>query len=339
MSADSQSPGAARTPVLTILICTYNRADELGEVVDSLERQEGVDPGECEVLVVDNNSTDQTRQVISCRQEAGLPNLRYLFEPRQGKSFALNLGIAEARGTFYAVIDDDLILPPTYLRDLISAICDNPESSAFGGKVLPLYQVPPPGWLTPDIWAPVGIADFGEQQIIVGRHRQICFMAGTLRRADVKELGGYCTHLGVRGRSVIGGTEDSELMQRLWRSGREGVYLPHLVLYHKVPEERVRRSHFRRWHLGHGRSKAMERDPELERGRGHFLGVPLHLYRAAGRDLAGWVSSLVRGDRTAAIKFEDRLFFFAGFLLQRLRREEKMESRPVHPSSSQHAGA
>jgi glucosyl-dolichyl phosphate glucuronosyltransferase len=88
--------------VLTILVCTYNCADGLGELLASLERQEGVDSGEYEVLVVDNNSTDQTRQVVNRLREDGAQHPIPL-EARQGKSFALNLGLAEARGVFYAV--------------------------------------------------------------------------------------------------------------------------------------------------------------------------------------------------------------------------------------------
>jgi hypothetical protein len=71
---------------------------------------------------------------------------------------------------------------------------ENPERAAFGGKVLPIYQVPPPGWLTPEKWSPTGVADLGEQKFVVGRHRQLCFMAGTLRRDDVRELGGSTPH-------------------------------------------------------------------------------------------------------------------------------------------------
>ena len=96
----------------TIIVCTYNRCKSLAKTLESIATLRVPGPVEWEVLVVDNNSTDQTRAVVegfSCRYPS---RFRYLFEPQQGKSCALNAGIQAARGEILAFTDDDVTVEP-----------------------------------------------------------------------------------------------------------------------------------------------------------------------------------------------------------------------------------
>jgi glucosyl-dolichyl phosphate glucuronosyltransferase len=308
-------------PFVTVLVCTYNRARDLEEMLESALHQEEVTARDYEVLVVDNNSSDSTPDVVAGLIQRQSEHLRYLFEPRQGKSFALNTGIEHARGEYYAVIDDDLIMPPTYVRDLIDTIRESAGVAAVAGKVLPMYEAEPPSWLTSEHWAPIAMADLGEEPFRVGIQRPVCLMAATLRRADVLAVGGYRTDLGVRGRDVIGGTEDAELMQRLWQAGHQGMYVPHLLLHHKVPSSRLTTRHFRRWHFGHGRARARTWAADVERSRGRLFDLPLHMYRTAITDVLGWLRGTVTRRGDVAFHHLFQLYFFAGFLHERTRRE------------------
>src|SRR5690349_7477494 len=91
---------------------------------------------EWEVLVVDNNSSDQTREVVDefCRRYPG--RFRYLFESRPGKSCALNAGVREARGAVVAFMDDDVTVEPTWLQELTAAL-HNGQWAGAGGRILP----------------------------------------------------------------------------------------------------------------------------------------------------------------------------------------------------------
>jgi glycosyltransferase involved in cell wall biosynthesis len=309
---------STEAPVVTVLVCTYDRCKDLEEMLCSALRQTGAGESEYEILVVDNNSTDQTRATVERLASNARVPLRYLFEPQQGKSFALNAGVDAARGTYYAVIDDDLIMPDTYVRDLVAAIREFTGVAAVAGKVLPLYEGRPPVWLTKAHWAPIAMADLGERSIRVGSQRPICLMAATLRRAAVLAVGAYRTDLGVRGRKVVGGTEDAELMRRLWSAGLEGLYVPQLVLYHKVDASRLTTAYFRRWHFGHGRSRARERDPGVEKSRARLFDVPVHMYGAAIKDVVGYLGGRLSRRTHHALHHQFQLCFFAGFVRERL---------------------
>src|SRR5438067_2171623 len=125
-----------RVASATVLVCTYNRARLLRETLASMQAM-GV-PVNCrvEILVVDNNSTDNTPEVVAESTRNGAIPVRYVRETQQGKSFALNRGLANASGEILALTDDD-VLPAT---DWLERIVDNFRTRAVTfvfGKVVP----------------------------------------------------------------------------------------------------------------------------------------------------------------------------------------------------------
>lgn len=112
-----------------------------------------------EVLVVDNNSDDQTRNVVDeyCTEFPG--RFRYLFESQPGKSHALNSGIEAARGQLLAFMDDDLIVEPMWLQNLTARFHDR-KWAGFGRRILPQWTCSPPSWL-PRVLAPLALFDIG----------------------------------------------------------------------------------------------------------------------------------------------------------------------------------
>ena len=308
-----------QSPVdVTILICTYNRAAELAEALIPTLTQETDGRFTYEVLVVDNNSTDDTQQVVERLVGEGHSNLRYLFEGRQGRCYALMLGVAEARGRVYALADDDVIVERDWLRTIYDAFCAHPDISFVGGKVLPLWAAPPPKWLTSRHWSAIALSDYGNQELLVDRNKQLCLLAGSFRTDFVRAVGGYRGGLGVS-KDAIGGTEDVDLFARLYRGGHKGLYLPNLAIFHKVGENRTTKAYHRRWHVGHGRFYAVMRAPEIEVGPHRLFDVPAHLYRQAAVDAWKWLSHTVRGRFDDGFWYETRLRFFFGFLRQRYR--------------------
>ena len=312
-----------RSVDVTLLVCTFNRSADLRELLETALAQETDGTFTYEVLVVDNNSTDDTRKAVKDLIARGHQALQYIFEGRQGKSYALNTGLAAARGSIYAIVDDDFILPRDWVQRIWDAFRAHPDASFVSGKVLPLWQAEAPEWMGPDHWSALALADYGDEPFWTDRSNQICLLACSFRRADVEAVGGYRAGLGVS-QDLIGGVEDLEILQRLWKAGRKGIYVPGMSFHHKVPANRATKRYHRRWHTGHGRFYARLRDPDFERSKGRLFDVPVHMFRTAARDALGWVAWKLRGRERESFACEARLCFFAGFLRER----RQSRSRP-----------
>jgi glycosyltransferase involved in cell wall biosynthesis len=315
-----------RTAVdITLLVCTYNRANDLRELLETGLAQETGGAFTYEILVVDNNSSDDTRAVVERFIAAGHENLRYLFEGRQGKSHALNSGLQAVRGWAYVIADDDFVLPPDWVKGIYEGFRAHPEVSFVSGKVLPQWQSEPPAWLTTKHWSAIAMADYGEEEFITDQNHQVCLLACAFRLADVNAVGGYHGDLGPQ-KGRTGATEDLDLLKRLWKSGRTGLYLPHVAFYHKATSDRVTKEYHRRWHRDHGRSYAVMRAEETEAASTRLFDVPGHMYRAAAGDALSWLKCRLSGKADEAFWHEIHLRFFAGFFRQ--RRADFMSGEP-----------
>ncbi len=132
---------------ITVVLCTYNRCQTLRRALDSAAGLTVPESVHWEILVVDNNSDDQTREVVQEFSSRYPGRFRYLFEPQPGKSYALNAGIREARGDVLAFMDDDVTVEPTWLQNLTAALHDG-EWAGAGGRILPARWFSPPRWLS-----------------------------------------------------------------------------------------------------------------------------------------------------------------------------------------------
>lgn len=304
-------------PDVSVILCTFNRAVELRGALHAL-LQQGPTPPPYEILIVDNNSRDETPEVVRAFASSGL--VTYLFEPEQGLSAARNHGIRHARGAILAFTDDDVRVDPAWVTTIQSAFAQHQDVDFLGGKVLPVWPQPPPGWLTPAGWAPLALVDYGDRPREVDRGNPICLVGANLavRRSAVDRVGPFSTRLQRVG-AGIGSTEDHELELRMLAAGCRGLYEPSVVVRAAVPLERLRRGYHRAWHLGHGRYYALMHEPQFERTVRAIFGVPAHVYRAALFSLGGWLRDLLLLRRAAAFAHELRLRFLVGFTRQRLR--------------------
>lgn len=301
----------ASAPAVSVVISTYNRCDLLPKTLRSILQQ---DAGRVryEVIVVDNNSTDRTREVLESWKPQGHANLRYLFEGKQGVSHGRNTGISAARAPLIAFIDDDVFAAPDWIARMVQALHENPEADYVGGKVLATAPHEFPSWLTSSHWSPLALQDHGEKAFPVGLERPVCLVTANLgiRREVFARVGGFSPK--------FPRCQDHELQLRIWRSGGKGLYLPGLVVFTEVPPERLTRRYHRRWHSRHGKFIAMMRPHDVECSTRRFFDVPGHLIRQAGLDLLMLLKQL--GSRTeTAITAEMRLRFFIGFARRRCR--------------------
>jgi glycosyltransferase involved in cell wall biosynthesis len=297
-----------KVSAVTVLICTYNRSAFLRDTLETILSASRRGDYEAELIVVDNNSTDETRAVVeSAAARATIP-VHYAFEPRQGKSFALNRGLEMSRGVVIAHTEDDVWPEPEWLDRIVDAFRAHDITFAFG-KVLPRWsQSPPPELLVPrahDIWGPLAILDYGDESAsyIPDEEGQRLPVGANLafRRQTLLDIGGWRTDLGKVNNTLISG-EDHEIFHRLKRLGAyRGLYDPSIAVRHYVPARRLTRRYFRRWFYWHG--KTLARMPqeifcELDFANvPHVFGVPRFLYRQFLDQL--WAYTRVLGSRDA----------------------------------------
>ena len=243
---------------LTVVVSTYNRADRLPSALDALLQQAG--NVAYEIIVVDNNSTDTTRDVVNAMASVSSGRVRYAFEPRQGLSHGRNTGIAQAAGPLIAFTDDDVRVAPDWVRQLTRVFDEHPEIAYVGGPVLPNWLEPPPPWLTKAHWAPLALQDYGSDAIVTGKDRGMCLVGANMafRQSVFERVGNFSPALG-RIKDGIGSTEDHDMQLRVWRAGMQGLYHPSPVVTADVTPDRMEKAYHHRWHRGNGRHCAMMR--------------------------------------------------------------------------------
>jgi len=272
---------------ITVILCTYNRCESLMTALDSVAVSQLPPSTSWDVLVVDNNSSDRTREVAEGFSRRYPGRFRYLFEPRQGKSYALNAGIREANGDVLAFMDDDVTVEPSWLRQLTAKL-ETDRYAGAGGRVIPLWSVDLPKWLPPDgdILAPLVAFNRGEQAGALNESPFGTNMA--FRRAMFERYGNFRTDLGPRPESEIR-NEDTEFGRRILNAGEQLYYEPAAVVYHPVTPERLTKTYFLQWWFDKGRADVLE-SPEHDRYV--IAGIPLYLIKRFVAQTIRWIVAL-----------------------------------------------
>lgn len=232
---------------LTITIQTYNHADSLRRTLQSLEQLHCPEGSDYEILVVDNNSTDNTSDVVSEYQGVLGARLRGVFESRQGLSHARNRAIAEARGEVICFIDDDVIVDPGWLAGHVHAYRADERTVAVGGRVLlhwPDGWVRP-AWLTSDLEGFLGRVDAEAEESIMRFPRYPFGCNMSVRRDVARQVGGFCPRLGRKKANLISNEEKLFFYGIHLRNGQVA-YAPEALVYHAVPPSRLSKGFFLR---------------------------------------------------------------------------------------------
>jgi glycosyltransferase involved in cell wall biosynthesis len=306
-------------PSLSIVIPTYNRSGSMERAVRSALDQTAP-PDSYEILVVDNNSPDDTAEVAERIAHEHPGRVRRVLETRQGVAYARQAGIDSAGAELVGFFDDDVRVARDWVETALRTFAERPHVECIGGKVLPDWSAAPPAWLTRAHWAPLALQDFGDQPMFVSQENPKGLISANLacRKGLFDRLGGFSPQF-QRVKDGIGSLEDDEWIRRLWKSGGRALYVPQLVAITEIPASRLTREYHRRWHGGHGRFYALLRAEEIERSSvGSVFGIPAHMFRSAIEDAAGLVAAALRGRAEQAFSHEVKLRFFRGFAAQRL---------------------
>lgn len=240
---------------LSLVIATYNRSASLLRTLESVACQQA-DASVWECIVVDNNSQDDTPDRVEAFRKAhpGL-NVKTVRETRQGLSHARNRGIAESRGEYLAIIDDDERINPGFIGAYITFFDSHPDTAAAGGRIVAEYPQGRPRWMSRWTEAPIANPiDLGPQERPFPPSRIPGGGNMALRRSAVAQYGGFDPSLGRTGKLLLGG-EESDLFERLRKGGEQIWYVPGAIMWHIIGPEKLTSDYFDRLCRNVGRSQ------------------------------------------------------------------------------------
>ena len=318
---------------ISVVLSTYNRSADLLRALPMTLAQRDAPP--YEVIVVDNNSTDGTREIVA-RYEAVSPRLRYVFEPNQGLPYARNAGIRAANGSIVAFTDDDVEVDEGWVAAIAKSFERFPEADCIGGRVLPRWpRNGRPQWLTDRQLAPLALQDKGDVPMRVDRFNAAPCLIGanfSFRKTAFEKAGMFSPD--------YSRTQDREIQLRLWRAGGVGVYVPDIVTWVDVPEERLTKAYFRLWYTRAGRFHSRMQLLDVLDHEGHMVdapgpesclfGAPRYLYRQVLEAAAGCAKAWLSGNEREAFYQENRVRYLGSYIRERWRgNHEQHASAPL----------
>lgn len=222
-------------PIFSVVVCTYNRSNLLKQVMNTLISQT-ISTDEYELIIVDNNSTDNTKEVcydiISNNPDIAI---RYIVEKKQGISNARNRGWKVATGTFIAYTDDDCKIPNNWLSIAKKIVVeDNP--GLFGGPYYAFFDSEKPKWFKDEYGSNF---PYSNKKILIN-DESLNGANYLIKKSLIKEMGGFNPNLGMKGYQVSYG-EEPDLIYRIHNRKPDEliIYYPELMVYHLVRKEKL----------------------------------------------------------------------------------------------------
>jgi glycosyltransferase involved in cell wall biosynthesis len=304
--------------IASVLICTRNRAVSLRETLKAMAQVQIPSGGSCELIVIDNGSTDATAQVAREWHPRNFAT-RIMGEPTQGQTYARNAGIREAQGEIVVFTDDDVIPQPDWLVNLLEPYGD-PAVSGVQGRAHLQFDAPPPPWLELVHRGFLAQVDHGDRRIFPFL-KSLTGVNMSFRRKIVAHIGEYNTLLGP-GRS--GFWDDTEFSVRMTRAGYLLCYQPTALVHHQISTARLTPASFRKAAFQNGVSGYIAGATGAIDGREHpFRDFSLQSLRQARSELKCMLQ------RNRPLCSQDELFYrmALGEMWARLQGVERLKQR------------
>ncbi len=284
-----------QTPAITVCICTFNRCDRLKPLVADLRKQTSSIP--FDILIINNNSTDQTEEVLQkLTEEDGIIPLRYVTESQQGISYARNRAITECLDTDFMLFIDDDEIP---VQGLINAAADaliNENADCVGGRIEVCFEeMVRPQWLTDSLMGFLGEHDYGPQALWISdtskplwtgniAYNMAIFKDNPSLRFDLRYN---------RKGEGIGGGEDVIMFEQLVDRKYRIRYRPEMIVQHYIDNWKIKRSYFFKLHFIAGISQGRY---ELEEYGKTIFGIPIFLFNQAVKQTLKWLKLGLKSD-------------------------------------------
>ncbi len=266
----------------SIIIPTYNRPKLLAELLDSMLIQK-FNPDDFEILVIDNNSTNDVKKLISdFTQVHPQFDIKYFLETQQGEQYAWNKGIKEAQGKLLIFVDDDTTFHQDYFATLENDFKNNLDDIAGGGKVAPVFEYQKPAWINKFVMPYFAEINLGERsKFPKNKHPYATNML--ISKNILNEVGTINTQLMSDKQTVPPGSYERDLFQRIRSKGYSIYYFHDLVVWHFIPQEKINKSYVKERVIESGKT---QRDIYKNKSFGwHIYGLWM--------DLVKWVAALV----------------------------------------------
>ena len=287
MERKTAPPNQIVMPYLSIVICTYNRQKFIGDCLQCLSKQT-LPIQDWEAIIVDNNSTDRSAEIVKTfiSEHSSLP-FCYVFEGRQGLSFARNRGIADSKGEVIVYIDDDVETAPDYLQTIFDFMKAHLTAAGMGGKTLPKFsEGPPPAWLSPYMAGITGTIDRGtEVKKFGGRMKYPSGCNMIYRKAILQQAGGFNNELKAR-------ADDKYIYEKVSKLNNEVWYVPQAFSLHNIDADRLTDASFKRLYTKGG---AEERIKTKSEGTGSQMKKATDLLLKLGAGVGLWILYAFKG--------------------------------------------
>jgi glycosyltransferase involved in cell wall biosynthesis len=282
---------------ITVTVCTHNRARSLQRTLASLAQMNVPPDVTWELIVVDNNSSDDTRSVVEEFARTSGLNVRYVFEAKQGLSHARNTGVREARGKVVAFTDDDVVVDSNWITGLGAALLGL-NAMAVGGRCLADWDgVVKPSWVQTD--GPFRLREEFFLEFNLGDQLKLTRIPPwglnmAFRKKAFEKYGLFRADLGVVGSKRMLG-EDTEFGRRLVQAGEKIAYAPNAIVRHPIDPRRLTKPYVLSYYFSSGQSSQRERAWSKETIC--YFGVPRYIYRSLVVDFLKWMSAVESSKR------------------------------------------
>lgn len=242
----------------SLIVCTHNRSKHLENCLQKIARQD-YPTNKLEVLVIDNNSSDNTRVLVEETCKNYPFELNYHLEIPLGLSYARNTGLRKAKGEILIYLDDDAFPEnKDWIKKIVAAYKENPGVAAAGGEILPIWpKGKAPSWLAKLLQGPLSISPQGIERNSIANYKNLPWGANiSFRKSTLKELGlSFDTNLGRVGNQVLSG-EESLLCIELIKRNKKVMLLAEAKVFHQIAPERLAQEWFFKHAYGQGISEA-----------------------------------------------------------------------------------
>lgn len=244
--------------LVSVVICTHNRSRYLTQAINSLLKQ-NTDSQDYEIIVVDNCSTDDTRNVMNEFINNTNNNLiRYIYEAKVGLSYARNAGWLSASGRYVAYLDDDGIAAGNWIESIIDVFENvSPMPGCIGGKSVPNWEVARPEWLSNDLLGGLAVIDWSDTPFFITDISVNWLIGGNIAfpRSVLEQLGGFELGMDRTGEKMLS-NGDILIEKQIQKAGYRCYYNPSMEIHHTIQKERLEQGWFTNRYYWQGISDA-----------------------------------------------------------------------------------
>ncbi len=261
--------------MISVIIATYNRMCLLSDLLKDLIHQEDAVLGkDFEIIIVDNNSTDNTKTIVDRYIEEYGKAIKYMFQSKQGKPYALNIAIPEAKGDWILFLDDDVRIDKRFIRVALEIMDEAKRTQVvlIGGRIDPLLETKKPDWLSDEYSGFLGINKITsdiwlltQEEIKKNKPWNSIFGANMMVKKEVFEVVGLYSE-------VHRYAQDTEIAKRICDAGYKILLTSRLRVSHYISLDKLTKDHLRMWAYRRGFISA--RSTEYLRKWYHLFGIP-----------------------------------------------------------------